>query len=181
MKNPIFIALFASLIFVGAPQKAEASFGCEVLLCLAASGGTPTECKAPLKKLFERLAKGKSFPACKMESGPDVGGGESNASLPTTERGMAVFVPRHQVCDKWGSETVSRDIERNICLKPRLVEEQMDHSGRSCASWFPSAARAVGRDANDHPNRPLYDQCRRGSKRFVRVQGGGVDGEYHYY
>ena len=48
-------------------------WGCEVLLCLA-NPGSPTEfaeCVDPIEKLWEHLAKGRSFPKCSM------GGGEN--------------------------------------------------------------------------------------------------------
>lgn len=46
----------------------QSDWGCEVLLCLA-NPGSPTEfaeCVDPIEKLWEHLAKGRSFPRCSM-------------------------------------------------------------------------------------------------------------------
>jgi hypothetical protein len=176
MKTTLFALALSVFVLAAIPSKAQASFGCEVLLCLAASGGTPSECKPILKKLYKRLAKGKSFPSCKMESGPAVAG-SPQASLPRPERGVAVFVPRHQVCD---APLKSRNIGKSstkYCPKPRIIEPFLDHSGKSCRDWFP----ATSPRAADDQNRSVRATCRAGSKKWVKVQGGGVNGEYHYY
>lgn len=175
MNKSIAFALMIGLGGVLTPATASASFGCEVLLCLAASNGTPAECKPPLKKLFKRLAKGKSFPSCKMESGPDVGGGNQNASTPKAERGVAIFVPRHIVCEQW--ETSDRGGRYCPNDKQNVVGPFYDHSGKSCSDYFPRKAIR----ATDDPNNQIRSTCQRKSKRFVRVNGGGITGEYHYY
>lgn len=66
--------VFSIMLLVSAamPLSMRASagdlWGCEVLLCLAASYGVPSECKPPLKKLWKNLLKGKSFPSCTFVS-----------------------------------------------------------------------------------------------------------------
>ncbi|RCS22842.1 hypothetical protein DUT91_15190 [Phyllobacterium salinisoli] len=53
-----------SLVF---DSKARADgWGCQVILCLSNPGG-PTqhaECRPPIRKLWDRLAKGRSIPSC---------------------------------------------------------------------------------------------------------------------
>jgi hypothetical protein len=67
-----FYALLA-LCAASATQISYADdYGCRVLLCLAASGATPQECKPTLDKLFRDLARGRSFPSCSMASGDGV-------------------------------------------------------------------------------------------------------------
>lgn len=173
----------AVFLFVGAPQ-AKASFGCEVLLCLAANQGTPQECKPILKKLYKRLAKGKGFPSCQMESGPNLAGGQNNAALPTPERGIARYIPRHKVCLDWDREINQRgDYVGRYCRNWKVIEEHYDHSGKSCQQWFPTnrSGYVAARDRNDDPMYQLRLECQRKSKRFVRVTGAGIEGEYHYY
>ena len=53
----------------------QSDWGCEVLLCLA-NPGSPTEfaeCVDPIEKLWDHLAKGRSFPKCSM-------GGDENGN-----------------------------------------------------------------------------------------------------
>ena len=179
MKSKFVAALVTAFLMVTLPVPASASFGCEVLLCLAASGGTPTECKPVLKKLFKRLAKGKSFPSCKMESGPDVGGDSNkNASVPKPERGIAVFVPEHKVCEGWDYRPRGHGgPEGRYCRKPKIIGPFYDHSGKTCYDWFPRTSNNITEDAN-YGIRAI---CKSKSKRWIRVQGGGVNGDYHYY
>lgn len=60
----------ATLALTGAVSSAQASdYGCRVLLCLAAVGGTPGECVPTLNQLWKDLAKGRGFPSCAMASG----------------------------------------------------------------------------------------------------------------
>lgn len=61
------IGIFAALGIAASFTPAHASeYGCKVLLCLAAVGGTPGECQPPLKQLWKDLAKGRPFPTCDM-------------------------------------------------------------------------------------------------------------------
>jgi len=177
-----------ALLLVGTAPQAKASFGCEVLLCLAASGGTPNECKPILRKLAKRLAKGKSFPSCKMESGPEIAGGNDNAGgndsagLPKTQRGVATYVPAHSVCTKWEyRRTVRGDPVDRYCPAEnrKTYEAHYDHSGKSCRQWFPERKRNMR--AGYGSSYTLYRQCRAKSKRFVRVTGDGIQGDYFYY
>jgi len=176
----IFLSMsLAVLLFAGAPQ-AKASFGCEVLLCLAANQGTPQECKPILKKLYKQLAKGKGFPSCKMESGPNFGGGQNNAALPKPERGIARFIPQHQICLDWDRKVNQRgDYVGRFCRDPKVIQEHYDHSGKTCQQWFPphDGRYVAARD----PMYSLRMECQRKSKRFVRITGAGIEGEYYYY
>lgn len=176
----------AVFLFVGAPQAkaSKASFGCEVLLCLAANQGTPQECKPILKKLYKRLAKGKGFPSCQMESGPDIGGGASNAALPKPERGIARFIPQHKICLDWDRKINQRgDFVGKYCRKEKVIQEHYDHSGKTCRQWFPIPGGRYGaaRDGQSDPMYHLRTECQRKSKRFVRITGAGIEGEYYYY
>lgn len=47
-------------------------WGCEVLLCLADPRGPTTEsqCVDPIRRLWRHLARGGSFPSCRMAQGP---------------------------------------------------------------------------------------------------------------
>jgi hypothetical protein len=179
VKIVIFTMLSAFLL--GAAPQAKASFGCEVLLCLAASAGTPSECKPPLKKLFKRLAKGKSFPKCKMESGPEGVGGQGNDALPQGQQGVAVWVPQHMVCREWAyRRNVRGDPVGKYCPKEnqRHIKAHYDHSGKSCRQWFP---RRGSFKLQDDPNYQIRRTCQSKSKKFIRVVGAGVEGKYHYY
>ena len=178
----LFLSMgIAVLLFTGAPQ-AKASFGCEVLLCLAANQGTPQECKPILKKLYKRLSEGKGFPSCKMEAGPNGSEGGNNASLPTPERGIAAYIPRHQICLNWDRKVNQRgDYTGRVYRQPKIIEEHYDHSGKSCSQWFPSPANVAPRDMPHDRMYQLRRECNAKSKRFVRVTGAGIEGEYHYY
>ena len=63
--------IFASACLVAAmlsaqPSRADGSWGCKVILCLA-SPDSPTqygECVPPIHKLYSELAKGNPFPTC---------------------------------------------------------------------------------------------------------------------
>lgn len=71
MKKTVYALL--ALCAASASQISYADdHGCRVLLCLAASGGAPQQCKPTLDKLFRDLAKGRSFPSCGMASGDAV-------------------------------------------------------------------------------------------------------------
>lgn len=59
--------VFCFSLFAFSVQPSLASdWGCQVILCLSNPGGPMQygECVAPIKKLYKRLARGKSFPSC---------------------------------------------------------------------------------------------------------------------
>jgi hypothetical protein len=65
MTVPAAIAVMLAGSGWSAPAMAN-DLGCEVLLCLSNPGGPMqyAACVNPIEKLWERLAEGKSFPAC---------------------------------------------------------------------------------------------------------------------
>jgi hypothetical protein len=63
------------------PTLARAADGCTVLLCLAAPKWSAIpQCVAPIRQLFNDLARGRSFPTCKMGNGGNGGTGNTSAS-----------------------------------------------------------------------------------------------------
>ena len=52
-------------------------WGCQVLLCLSDPRGptTESECKPPIHKLWDHLARGKSFPSCSLAGDSRTGTG----------------------------------------------------------------------------------------------------------
>jgi hypothetical protein len=63
------------------PTIARAADGCTVLLCLAAPKWSAIpQCVPPIRELFHDLARGRSFPTCRMSSGGNTGNGNTNAS-----------------------------------------------------------------------------------------------------
>lgn len=72
--------LITASILVGSGSIATSAiasdFGCQALLCFA-GGKNVSECQPTIKKVLRDLAKGKSFPHCKMVGGS---GGSSSSS-----------------------------------------------------------------------------------------------------
>ncbi len=65
--SPFALAAFVALS--GGGPAAHAVDGCTVLLCLAAPKWSAIpQCVAPIRQLFRDLARGRSFPTCKMGS-----------------------------------------------------------------------------------------------------------------
>jgi len=63
------------------PTIASAVDGCTVLLCLAAPKWSAIpQCVPPIRQLFHDLARGRSFPTCKMSNGGNGGTGNTSAS-----------------------------------------------------------------------------------------------------
>jgi hypothetical protein len=63
------------------PTIARAADGCTVLLCLAAPKWSAIpQCVPPIRQLFHDLARGRSFPTCKMSNGGNGGTGNTSAS-----------------------------------------------------------------------------------------------------
>lgn len=63
---------------ISVSQVASADdWGCEVLLCLSDPRGptTESECRPPIEKLWEHLAKGRSFPTCSLAGNASSGSG----------------------------------------------------------------------------------------------------------
>ena len=74
--SPLALAAFVALS-CDCPA-ARAVDGCTVLLCLAAPKWSAIpQCVAPIRQLFRDLARGRSFPSCKMGS---AGGSDTHAS-----------------------------------------------------------------------------------------------------
>jgi len=70
-------ALLALVVLSSACPAVKAVDGCTVMLCLAAPKWTSIPpCVPPIRQLFHDLARGRSFPTCKMGSA----GGNSAAS-----------------------------------------------------------------------------------------------------
>ncbi|PZM12894.1 hypothetical protein [Rhizobium tubonense] len=71
MKGLFFRAIiaalgFASLYIISERSARADDWGCQVILCISNPGG-PTqyaECRPPIEKLWDWLAKGHSFPTC---------------------------------------------------------------------------------------------------------------------
>ena len=62
------------------PATARAVDGCTVMLCLAAPNWRAIpQCVPPIRQLFHDLARGRSFPTCRMSNGGN-GNGNTNAS-----------------------------------------------------------------------------------------------------
>lgn len=58
MNKTLMATILATCTLFAIPSVATASdYGCKVLLCLAASGGTPAECKPTLKNCTETYRK----------------------------------------------------------------------------------------------------------------------------
>ena len=77
--------LCISLVTFGALSSecpaAHAVDGCTVLLCLAAPKWSAIpQCVPPIRQLFHDLARGRSFPTCKMSYGGSGNSGNNNAS-----------------------------------------------------------------------------------------------------
>ncbi len=73
----IGLALLCALI----PVRALAVDGCTVMLCLAAPKWSAIpQCVPPIRELFHDLARGRSFPTCRMSNGGNTGNGNTNAS-----------------------------------------------------------------------------------------------------
>lgn len=64
--------LIFGAIVLGSASAAHALDGCKILLCLAASNGTPEQCKPDLKQLWKDLAKGRPFPTCDFSRADEV-------------------------------------------------------------------------------------------------------------
>jgi len=68
LKKMMTAALIGTVLWFPAAGLAS-DFGCQVLLCLAGSSqGEVRECRPILKKLWERLLDGHSFPSCDFVS-----------------------------------------------------------------------------------------------------------------
>jgi hypothetical protein len=177
MNKTLMATILATCTLFAIPSVATASdYGCKVLLCLAASGGTPAECKPTLKKLYRDLSKGRGFPSCKMESGPGDSAG-AEPVLPKPRRGVAVFVPTHTVCKRWEQKSTLTRSQSKYCADPKTIEQFYDHSGKSCQAWFPKTSHRP----EDDNNYSIRSTCQANSKRYVKVEGAGVSGDYHYY
>ncbi len=63
----LWMSLTGALVLWGQPARAD-DWGCQVLLCLSDPRGPTTEreCRAPISKLRQQLAKGRAFPTCAM-------------------------------------------------------------------------------------------------------------------
>lgn len=64
-------ALTTTVLLSAAPSAQASEHGCRVLLCLAATAGTPSACVPTLNKLWHDLAKGRAFPTCDLADGND--------------------------------------------------------------------------------------------------------------
>ena len=73
------LAAFVTLL-CGCPA-ARAVDGCTVLLCLAAPKWSAIpQCVPPIRQLFHDLARGRSFPTCKMSNAGNGNAGDTSAS-----------------------------------------------------------------------------------------------------
>ena len=73
----ISLAALSALV----PTTAHAVDGCTVLLCLAAPKWSAIpQCVPPIRELFHDLARGRSFPTCRMSNGGNTGDGNASAS-----------------------------------------------------------------------------------------------------
>ncbi len=73
------LAAFATLL-CGCPA-AHAVDGCTVLLCLAAPNWSAIpQCVPPIRQLFHDLARGRSFPTCKMGNAGNGSNGNTSAT-----------------------------------------------------------------------------------------------------
>lgn len=70
MNTRIMYTLAAAMAIFAEPLHAD-QWGCEVLLCLSNPAGPTAEpsCKPPIHRLWRHLARGHSFPSCKMAKG----------------------------------------------------------------------------------------------------------------
>lgn len=67
----VALSAVSATFFVSASQTAQASdYGCKALLCFA-GGRNVGECQSTINSVLRDLAKGKSFPSCKMEGTND--------------------------------------------------------------------------------------------------------------
>lgn len=67
MKKKVY-ALVAFCSVMASQVTFASDHGCKVLLCLAASNGTPAQCEPDLRQLWHDLAKGRPFPTCDLAS-----------------------------------------------------------------------------------------------------------------
>ena len=160
---------------------AKDSHGCRVLLCLAAVGGSPSECLKTLRDLAKDLARGKSFPECEMQDSPpvfaDQGVRGTTQEAPTTIRGSAAFIPAHTRCVNEERKMVG--VGKNasyetVCTKSEAVEEHYAPD-KHCSQYFTPPERGYFSDD------PLWNECREKSKKYVKVEHPGVQSEYFYY
>jgi hypothetical protein len=81
-RNALSFALVAFAALTCGCPAAHAVDGCTVLLCLAAPKWSAIpQCVPPIRQLFHDLARGRSFPTCKMSNGGNNGtNGDTNAS-----------------------------------------------------------------------------------------------------
>ncbi len=76
---PYALAAFVTLV-CNCPA-AHAVDGCTVLLCLAAPKWSAIpQCVPPIRQLFHDLARGRSFPTCKMSNAGNSSNGNTTAS-----------------------------------------------------------------------------------------------------
>ena len=76
---PLALATWVTLL--GTCPAAQAVDGCTVLLCLAAPKWSAIpSCVPPIRQLFHDLARGRSFPTCKMNSGGNGSAGKTSAN-----------------------------------------------------------------------------------------------------
>jgi len=80
-RNAPSLALAALLALMGVCPAACAADGCTVLLCLAAPKWSAIpQCVPPIRQLLHDLARGRSFPTCRMSNGTSGGSGTASAS-----------------------------------------------------------------------------------------------------
>ncbi len=73
--------LAAVLALLGVSPDARAVDGCTVLLCLAAPKWSAIpQCVPPIRRLFHDLARGRSFPTCRMGNAGNSSTGNTSAS-----------------------------------------------------------------------------------------------------
>ncbi|MPR08652.1 hypothetical protein FS320_17305 [Microvirga tunisiensis] len=151
----------AAMALLASPAAAQdASFGCKVLLCAAASnpswGGIPY-CVPPMTQLFKDLAMGKPWPVC-SEGNASAPGYEPYEPCPAGKVSVRQNEEGHLITDEQGghctalvAETDRRFTELNCeaghaCIDPNALERRswrpkpyyvdLSYGGQTKRFWF---------------------------------------------
>lgn len=139
MKRGATLLIALGLLCVpGAVQRAraqDASFGCKVLLCAAAStpgwSGIPY-CVPVMQMLFRQLAKGGGWPSCPEGNAGGIGY-EPYQACP------AGLTPAQSGAD--GSEAVSAAPNGSLCADLSKLRQVCAGGDRGCTTTYPTTPR----------------------------------------
>lgn len=177
------LSLFVLSFSLFATQSKASNWGCEVLLCLAASGGSPSECKPPLKKLFKKLALGASFPTCEFKNASGAFAAYSDYS---TDRGKADYVREYTYCSSPGKKQVGHGKNAkwvDVCNGYSTVPGHWDYDRTFFANCWAKHPKGFGRKQQED-NTYARNKCLAPiskTEHYLRVKTVNGWGDYHRY